>query len=69
MSRFSTLMVAVPGILVTFDAVFLNNEIYPWIIIVVMPINSLINPYIYSISEIVTFLKAKQKLILDEKSV
>lgn len=40
-----------------FNWVKLDERIYPWIIIMVSPINALVNPYIYCLSEYISHKK------------
>ena len=52
--------VIILGILVQVRVVFLPPSVYAWCVTFVLPINSAINPYLYTISEIVSTLKKKQ---------
>ena len=52
--------VIILGILVQMRVVSLPPSVYAWCITFVLPINSAINPYLYTVSEIVSNLRKKQ---------
>lgn len=39
----------------------INNNIYPWIIVFIIPLNSTLNPYIYSSNELFTIIQISKK--------
>ncbi len=54
--------IVVLGILVQADVIVLPSSVFAWCVTVVLPINSAINPYLYTISGIVrNYLKNKSK--------
>lgn len=55
------------GILAVFYSNVVSNSVYNWITIILIPLNSSINPYIYSMSEIVKFVKLKENLYKTKK--
>ena len=52
--------VIILGILVQMRVVSLPPSVYAWCVTFVLPINSAINPYLYTVSEIVSNLRKKQ---------
>lgn len=43
-----------------FNLVHIDNSIYPWIVVLILPINSVLNPFIYSIKGFNKYLKIRK---------
>ena len=54
--------IIVLGILVQTRVIELPSSVYAWCVTVVLPINSAINPYLYTISEVISAWRKKQSI-------
>ena len=61
--------VIILGILVQLRVITLPPSVYAWCVTFVLPINSAINPYLYTITEIVSEKRRKRKEVNDNKNL